>query len=146
MESEMKIFLAGTIDDGKSTDWQKEVKDLLGDTDIIVYNPRRYDFPEHPLEEDVVRQIRWEQEHLDDADLIVMNFLDGSLSPITLLEMGLYAKSGKLMVFCNENYWRYTNVKETCRKYHITLYNDNSVENIVKHVKNVYETEFWLNK
>lgn len=117
----MKVFLAGTIDNGDSVDWQKEVIDGLSKTDITIYNPRRYDFPEHPKDEDVINQIRWEQVHLDDADKIVMVFKEGSMSPVTLLELGLYATSGKLIVFCTTGYWRWHNVFETCRKYNIPL-------------------------
>ena len=143
----MKIFLAGTIDDGKSTDWQGEIVKYFEDNhkykDLIIYNPRRYDFPEHPKEEDVRAQIRWEQERLDIADHIVMVFKDGSKSPITLLEMGLYAKSDKLTVFCSENYWRYWNVSETARKYHFPLYEDTDVKSIINYIDGLYNYNTW---
>ena len=146
----MKIFLAGTIDDGKSDNWQGEVVKYFEDNpkykDLIIYNPRRYDFPEHPKEEDVRAQIRWEQEHLEDADFIVMVFRDGSKSPITLLEMGLYARSGKLIVFCNENYYRYWNVSETAQKYGFLLYEDTDVKSIIDYIDGLYVYDTWLHK
>jgi len=46
-----KIFLAGTIDNGDSTNWQQNYinttirhKDELGNEDIVIYNPRRDDW------------------------------------------------------------------------------------------------------
>lgn len=41
---------------------------------------------------------------------------------ISLLEMGLYARSGKLFVACSPDYYRYDNVRITCRRYGVPLY------------------------
>lgn len=46
----------------------------------------------------------------------------GSKSPITLLELGLFAKSGKLHVVCTEGFYRYDNVRITCAKYGVPVY------------------------
>ena len=35
------IFLAGTIDNGDSIDWQKKLIEKFKDIDIKIYNPRR---------------------------------------------------------------------------------------------------------
>ena len=67
-------------------------------------------------------QVNWELEHLEDADFILMNFLPDSKSPITLLELGLFAKSGKLYVVCTEGFYRYDNVRITCAKYGVPVY------------------------
>lgn len=45
-----------------------------------------------------------------------------SKSPITLLELGLFAKSGKLYVVCTEGFYRYDNVRITCAKYGVPVY------------------------
>lgn len=138
MKKKITIFLAGTIDDGRSSDWQGEIIKACSDIEEIeFYNPRRYDFPEHPKKEDVVNQIRWEQEHLDKADYILMNLLPGSKSPISLLELGLYAISGKMIVHCPESFYRYTNVEETCRKYAIYLNNDTSTQALKESVQKI---------
>lgn len=131
------IFLAGTIDDGNSTDWQHELMEAAKYLDVEFYNPRRYDFPEHPKKEDVVKQIRWEQEHLDKADYILMVLLPGSKSPISLLELGLYAQSRKLIVCCDAEFYRYTNVEETCRKYRIPLYNTTDIKRLVSIIESI---------
>lgn len=121
------VFLAGTIDNGNSLNWQdKTIIELinLGVKDLEVYNPRREHWNPNPSKEDMEYQIKWEQDHLDKADIIAMILLDDSKSPISLLEMGLYAKTGKLIVFCTPNFYRWDNVRLTCEKYHIELVQD----------------------
>ena len=130
------IFLAGTIDNGDSIDWQKKLIEKFKDSDIKIYNPRREHWDKKASKEDLEYQIKWEQEHLDNADSIVMCLLDDSKSPISLLELGLYAQSGRLMVFCNPSFYRYTNVKLTCQKYDIPLYEFN-----LDNIKRIIETK-----
>ena len=59
---------------------------------------------------------------MEKADYIIMNFLPGSKSPITLLELGLFAESGKLFVICPDEFYRSGNVQIVCNKYNIPLY------------------------
>ena len=121
------VFLAGTIDNGNSLNWQdKTIIELinLGVKDLEVYNPRREHWNPNPSKEDMEYQIKWEQDHLDKANIIAMVLLDDSKSPISLLEIGLYAKTGKLIVFCTPNFYRWDNVRLTCKKYHIELVQD----------------------
>ena len=122
------VFLAGTIDNGDSLNWQdKTIIELtnLGINDIEIYNPRRENWNSNPSKEDIEYQIKWEQDHLDKADVIVMVLLDDSKSPISLLELGLYAKSNKLIVFCTPNFYRWDNIRLTCEKYNIQLVESN---------------------
>lgn len=115
------VFLAGTIDNGDSFNWQEGIINRCQDLDIVFYNPRRKEWMSSTREE-IEYQIKWEQEHLDNADLIIMCLLDNSKSPISLLELGLYAQSGRIVVFCNPEFYRYDNVRLTCEKYNIPLY------------------------
>lgn len=120
------IFLAGTIDNGDSMNWQdKVINELinLGVKNLEIYNPRREHWNSNSKEE-LEKQIKWEQDHLDAANIIVMVLLDDSKSPISLLELGLYAKSKKLIVFCTPNFYRWDNVRLTCEKYNIELIQD----------------------
>lgn len=118
------VFLAGTIDNGDSLNWQnKTIIELmnLGINDIEIYNPRREHWNSNPSKEEMEYQIKWEQEYLDKADFIAMVLLDDSKSPISLLELGLYTKSNKLIVFCTPNFYRWDNIRLTCEKYNIQL-------------------------
>lgn len=120
------VFLAGTIDNGNSLNWQdKVIVELINlGVSCEVFNPRRERWNPNPTKEEMEKQIKWEQEHLDKSDIIAMVLLDNSKSPISLLEMGLYAKSKKLIVFCTPKFYRFDNVRLTCEKYHIPLVQD----------------------
>lgn len=117
------VFLAGTIDNGNSEDWQQTVAAKLAGRDrrYLLYNPRQEDW--HPEREgEMDYQVHWELEHMEKADHILMVFLDGSQSPITLLELGLHARSGKLLVVCTPGFYRYDNVRITCARYGLPVY------------------------
>ena len=123
-EKHKSVFLAGTIDDGKSLNWQNElIEKFKGkDIDLKIYNPRRKHWISNVDKKELEYQITWEQDYLDKADVIVMVLLDDSKSPISLLELGLYATSKKLLVFCTDKFYRFDNVRLTCEKYHIPLF------------------------
>ncbi len=120
------VFLAGTIDNGDSLNWQDKVIIELTNLGISceIFNPRREHWDSNPSKEEMEKQIKWEQNHLDKADIIVMVLLDNSKSPISLLELGLYANTKKLIVFCTPNFYRWDNVRLTCEKYNIELVQD----------------------
>lgn len=59
---------------------------------------------------------------LDAADIVVMYLAASTKSPITLLELGLCARSGKLMVCCPKGFWRGGNVEVLCRRHRIPLF------------------------
>ena len=124
-QSFRKIFLAGTIDMGNSRDWQKEIYEMFGGIEgrYILFNPRQENWDaSRPGEMDY--QVRWELEHLEEADMIIMYILGTSKSPISLLEMGLHASSGKMYVICEPDFYRYDNVRITCEYYNVPLYTD----------------------
>ena len=115
------IFLAGSIEMGKAVDWQTQVVTALADTDLTLLNPRRADWDSSWVQEisnpQFNEQVSWELGALEVADLIVMYFAPGTYSPITLLEMGIHARSGKLIVCCPDGFWRKGNVDIVCHRY-----------------------------
>lgn len=78
--------------------------------------------------------MEWELNALEKADYIIMFFGKDSKSPISLLEMGLYAKSGKLLVICPDGFWRKGNVDITAEKYGVKQFD--SIENVLDYLKN----------
>jgi len=127
----LNLFIAGTIDCGNSVNHQQVIIDELNKEDtvhpIMIYNPRRAEWPSSDNKEEIGKQINWELYHLERADLIVMNILGNSKSPISLMEIGLFAKEHKLIVFCNPNFYRYDNVRIVCERYKVPLYNTNDI-------------------
>ena len=118
-----KIFLAGTIDMGNSVDWQtmlyEEFQMMNGK--YILFNPRQENWDASRLGE-MDYQVNWELEHLEKSDMIIMYILGSSKSPISLLEMGLHARSGKMYVICEEDFYRFDNVRITCSFYDVPLF------------------------
>ena len=53
-----------------------------------------------------------------------MYFDPETKSPISLLELGLFANSGKIHVICPEGFWRKGNVDIVCDEYNIPMYKD----------------------
>ena len=115
------VFLAGSIEMGTAEDWQKRAEDYLKDLDIYIFNPRRDDWDstwEQSIGNPKFReQVEWELQAMNQAFWILMYFSPGTKSPITLLELGLHAKSGKLFVCCPEGFWRKGNVDIICQQY-----------------------------
>ncbi len=121
------IFLAGSIERGKAVDWQTEFTNSLADMDVTVLNPRRDDW-DSSWEQKITNpqfkeQVTWELLALEKADVIVMYFDPKTMSPISLLEFGMYARSGKLLVCCPEGFWRKGNVDVVCDMAHTKQFN-----------------------
>jgi len=101
---EYSIFLAGGI--SRCPNWQQELVLRLSDTDLIVYNPRRANFP-MGNELEGIKQIRWEWDYLQKVDYISFWFPKETLCPITLFELGSWSMSEtKLFVGCHPDYPR----------------------------------------
>lgn len=126
------IFLAGTIDSGNSEDWQMQIiKNLPENLDINIFNPRRSDWPSDSDHNEVEKQIMWELELLERADLIIFNILSQSKSPITLMEIGLFARlSHKVAIFCDKDFYRFDNVRCVANKFNLLLNRTNNIDSI----------------
>ncbi|KAK7537060.1 uncharacterized protein J3D65DRAFT_364538 [Phyllosticta citribraziliensis] len=128
------VFLAGSIEMGKAVDWQTEITSTLSHLPITIMNPRRPDW-NNDWKQDISdprfkEQVDWELDCQDRADVIAMYYDKGTQSPITLLELGLYAKSRRIVVACPEGYWRRGNVQVVCDRYGVELLG--SLEELVK--------------
>ena len=116
-----KIFLAGSIEMGTAEQWQKKVAERLTGKPVILFNPRRDDWDSNWRQSkddpNFREQVEWELRALSKSDFIILYLDPNTRSPISLLEMGLYAQSGKLLVVCPEGFWRKGNVDIVCEKY-----------------------------
>jgi len=119
------IFLAGSIDMGNAEDWQEKVSTAF--PDAVVLNPRRDAWDaswKQSVDNPQFReQVLWELEALERAKVIACYFSPTSQAPISLLELGLHAHTGKLVVLCPEGYWRKGNVDIVCERYKINTVN-----------------------
>ena len=119
------VFLAGSIDMGAATDWQAALTAALTGLDVVVLNPRRDEWDaswRQSIDEPRFReQVEWELDGLDRADVLAMWFTPTSQAPITLLELGLYAARGRLVVGCPDGFWRRGNVEVVCARFGVPL-------------------------
>lgn len=125
---ERAVFLAGSIEMGLAEPWQEVVEIALADLPVIILNPRRDEWDaswEQSITNPQFReQVEWELDAQERADVIAMYFAPATKAPITLLELGLFAASGKAIVCCPPGYWRRGNVEVVCARYAIPLVNE----------------------
>jgi hypothetical protein len=118
------IFLAGSIELGKADNWQERMVREFKDLDVAIYNPRRDDWDNTWTQsidnEQFAEQVRWGLHHLERVTVILMYFDPNTKAPITLLELGLFAKTGKMIVCCPEGFYRKGNVDIVCERYGVT--------------------------
>lgn len=126
------IFLAGSIDMGKSKPWADDLFNKLvkekSSNKILLMNPRRDDWDsswEQSIENKEFKgQVTWELDGLDASDIIVINILPDSKSPITLLEMGLHIKDKEIMLCCPDGFYRKGNVDIVAERHNVKVYKD----------------------
>jgi hypothetical protein len=124
------VFLAGSIGQGKAAHWQAEaiVQLRASHPDVVVANPRRARWDsswaqtlDHPA---FVDQVEWELDHLLEADQVLFVFDGDTLSPVTLLELGLVLGQhpDRVTVVCPPHFWRHGNVAITARRFGVPVF------------------------
>ena len=138
-DDKTRIFLGGSIEMGKAIDWQAKVsKDLWSIKDLVLFNPRRDDW-DSSWEQSIhnkqfKEQVDWELDAQEYSDIIIYNFCADTMSPITLLELGLFTSSdATVLVCCPEGYWRKGNVDIVCEYYDIEVYEN--LDDLTKYIK-----------
>lgn len=129
-----KVFLAGSIEMGKATEWQKEVircaevAFLSFKGRLSIFNPRRSDWDstwEQKIENpNFFQQVTWELDRIKESDAVIFFFEPGTQSPISLLELGEVEKHKDILVVCPEGFWRKGNVDIYCQRHNIPQFND----------------------
>jgi len=132
------VFLAGSIEMGKAENWQEKIVKALQDLDpICILNPRRdawdKSWKEEKENEQFHQQVSWELNGLEKADLVIFYFSPETKSPVSMLELGLFAATGKLLVYCPKGFWRKGNIDIVCEKYKIRQVEN--IEEIIKTIK-----------
>ncbi|UPX18022.1 uncharacterized protein EKO05_0008346 [Ascochyta rabiei] len=136
---EFSVFLAGSIEMGRAVQWQKHMATFLSTLPITVNNPRRGHWDpaatQEAKNESFRHQVEWELSALEKADVVCF-FLDVStMSPVTMLELGLWAKSNKVIVCCGKKFWRAGNIHIVCERYGIPFVE--TFEHLVPAIKNM---------
>jgi hypothetical protein len=125
LDGRKRVFLAGSIEMGSADDWQSQVIAALADLDVVILNPRRRQWDatwvqsidNPPFRE----QVEWELRGLEEATVVALYFAPATRAPVSLLELGLVARSGRAIVGCPDGYWRKGNVDVTCARYGVPV-------------------------
>lgn len=121
------VFLAGSIEMGLAEPWQERLVKWFEHKDVVFYNPRRTDWDsswrQDKTHTEFRKQVEWELDAMELADLVVYYFDPATKAPITLMELGIHASKNptKCIVCCPEGYWRKGNVDIVCEKYGVMV-------------------------
>lgn len=130
------IFLAGSIENGAAENWQEEVTEVLqkrwsrSNYQDVILNPRRDDWnpqlKQSIYEPEFERQVKWELNGLEMANIVIFYFASNTKSPITLMELGLVSalKNKSVWVYCAPDFWRRGNIEVMCEKYGHVFFTD----------------------
>ncbi len=122
------IILAGSNEMGKAIDWQQEIVDLLKDEDVIILNPRRDNWDSSWIQSidnpQFREQVEWELYGVENATMILMCFMPNTISPISMLELGLCIKNRNVIVYCPNEFHRKGNIDVTCALYRVPVFDD----------------------
>jgi hypothetical protein len=138
IENKFSVFLAGSIEMGFAENWQQKIEiETSRLKNICILNPRRDDW-DSSWKQDIEHaefneQVNWELSALEQANLIVFYFAPETKSPVSMLELGLFAHTGKVVVCCPEGFWRKGNIDIVCERYNIEQVNN--LEEIINKIK-----------
>ena len=122
----LAVFLGGTIDNGR--DWRSEVKSFLAglSTDVTVLDPHQDKWisgvKQSKNDPILHKQVNWELDAMDWSDVIVLWFEPGSMSSVSLLELGLHVGQAGVFVYCPEGYWCKGNIDILCERHNMPIY------------------------
>ncbi|KAI1522266.1 hypothetical protein PtrSN002B_012223 [Pyrenophora tritici-repentis] len=122
------VFLAGSIEMGKATEWQRDVMEQLKDLPVAVLNPRRDDWDsswkQRASDPNFLAQVTWELEGLEKVDTVLMYLEPGTVSIISMLELGILVGrlSTSLVLCCPEDFHRIGNVEVTAKRYGVPVF------------------------
>ncbi|KAJ3436860.1 hypothetical protein M0812_18927 [Anaeramoeba flamelloides] len=139
LKTHFTCFLAGSIEGNSCRQWQSEIVERLKEVDnLVLLNPRRENWDNSWKQSSennyFTEQVEWELHAQEKCSMIIMNLEPNTKSPISLLELGLFAKTGKMLMHCPLEFWKSGNVHITCKRYGVEMADsfDELVETIKK--------------
>ena len=119
------VILYGSIEQNKALDWQTQLTSALEQLPVGILNPRRDDWDSSWIEDisfpKFKEQVEWEMDYAKVADVIAFYFAPETKAPISLLELGMYANTGRVVVCCPSGFYKKGNVQMVCLRYGIPL-------------------------
>lgn len=134
------VFLAGPT----AIPWREPflallaASDLLSATDsITIFDPMQPKWDstwtnDYAADANFRAQTDWELARLATAHTVVVYFDANNPAPVSLLELGLVAQSGRAVVACQRGFWKRGNVEAVCARLGVPL--EEELEGLVKRV------------
>lgn len=116
------IFLEGSMEVNSSNNWRKQVITKLNNK-YFIFDPTNNNH-DNLNQKDMKSHIKWELGALNLADKIILNFLPDALSPISLVELGLYVSTTKLVVVCPKKFYKSRYVYTLCKTYNTPVFKE----------------------
>ena len=126
IEEPLTLFLAGSIEMDKASNWQAQIISEMEAYPVAIWNPRREKWDPTWLQEidnpEFAEQVNWELDHIEHATITFMYLEPGTMSPISLMELGLLAGLDRredrcVIVVCPPGFWRRGNVQIICDRH-----------------------------
>jgi hypothetical protein len=136
------IFLGGSIEQDVAKPWQRQVVSMFKKEpdSVVLLNPRRDSWDSTwknvASNKPFKQQVNWELDALEASNAILMYCDPATMSPISLLETGLFARTGQLYVVCPKGFWCKGNVDIVCERYGIKQFS--SITAAVKKIKEIH--------
>lgn len=116
------VFLAGSISGNDAMNWQQSVVKQFEGKDVAIFNPRMTKWEGDSITHArFVELVDWDWNAMDEAEHVIVCFDGDTESPVTLMELGMLARSNpsKVTVMCPQNFWRKKHVDVLCNRYDI---------------------------
>lgn len=115
------IFLAGSMAKEPEVNWRQTVIDNLEENYHFLdpTNSNHNSLSDAEMHEHVM----WEFEGMRIADYILINFISDSLSPISLVELGLHTATDKLIVVCPKEFYKWSYIETLCKEHNTPIFN-----------------------
>ncbi|TDS15165.1 nucleoside 2-deoxyribosyltransferase-like protein [Maribacter caenipelagi] len=119
--NQRSIFLAGSMDPKQEGSWRTKAIAEFRAMDIFDPTNMNHD---NLNSEQMKHHVTWELDALELSDIILLNFLPNAQSPISLVELGMYVTSNKLIVICPKEFYKSGYIHTLCEKYNTPIFNN----------------------
>lgn len=117
------VFLGGSLT--IENDWRADFVEDLSDTNYILLNPRREDvetFQFDTEDPEFIAHVRWVNDALQDADIVVLYFCSTTESPVSLLDLADLLKYKKVYLCVDDNFWKRSLLVSAAIDFNVELY------------------------
>lgn len=111
------LFLAGSMDLERGSTWRSFLIMKLSDNENFHFLDPTNKNHDILTDGEMEAHVGWELQAMKMSDRIVLNFLTDSLSPISLIELGMYVASNKMVVVCPLEFYKRKYIETLCNTY-----------------------------